>query len=143
MKLILVRHGEAQTNNPRGLTQIGITNVQKSALFTKQAGIHIDEIWHSEKLRAKQTAEIFGIEFGKSIIEKKGLKPNDAIEPMAELINSYAKNILVVGHLPFLADLANYLTKGCLIKCQPGSVGCFEKSELGWILDWFMNPSIL
>ena len=61
MRLYLVQHGEAMSkdeNPERPLTAKGRKNVTKTAKFLKKKGIRVRKIFHSTKLRAKQTAQI-------------------------------------------------------------------------------------
>ena len=62
MKLYLVQHGEAHskdTNLERPLTQKGRIDVNKMSDFMNIAGVVVKQVYHSGKLRAKQTAEVF------------------------------------------------------------------------------------
>jgi len=109
----LVRHGEAvaeEVDPARPLTEKGRAEVEATARELKEEGVRIDEIWHSGKLRAKQTAEIIARVLNISkIIEKEGLKPNDTVTPIAVLIRQTNKTILIAGHLPFIPKLASLL----------------------------------
>jgi len=61
MKIYLMQHGEAEdknTNPERNLTDRGRLDVTRVANFLVNTGLTIPEIWHSEKNRARQTAEI-------------------------------------------------------------------------------------
>jgi len=63
MRLYLVQHGEAKREEEdpsRPLTENGRREVEIVAKFLSEAGIKIDKILHSGKLRAAQTAEILG-----------------------------------------------------------------------------------
>jgi phosphohistidine phosphatase len=61
MLIYLVRHGNAvpeQTDPACPLSEIGRAEVEATAKELLAEGAKIDEVWHSGKLRAKQTAEI-------------------------------------------------------------------------------------
>lgn len=113
MIIYLVRHGEAvaeEVDPSRPLTEKGKAEVEATAQDLKEKGARIDEIWHSTKLRAKQTAEIIARILNISkVIEKEGLKPNDNVTPIASLIRHIRKTILIAGHSPFLPKLASLL----------------------------------
>jgi len=115
MLVYLVRHGEAvpaETDPLRPLSAKGQAEVEATAKQLLAEGAKVDEIWHSGKLRAKQTAEIIARVLNVSkVIEKKGLKPDDAVAPIADLIRKTDKNILIAGHMPFLGELADLLGK--------------------------------
>ena len=62
MKIYCVRHGEAQevdVSPERPLTEKGTSDIESVARFMGEAGLHIDHLLHSPKLRAVQTAQIF------------------------------------------------------------------------------------
>lgn len=113
MIVYLVRHGEAvpeEADPKRPLSAKGRNEVEGTARELRGEGAKIDEIWHSEKLRAKQTAQIIARDLGvKRVVEKKGLKPDDPAAPIAELIRQSSKPILIAGHLPFIPKLVSLL----------------------------------
>jgi len=113
--IYLVRHGDAvqaQVDPARPLSPKGRAEVEATARALLKEGAKIDEIWHSTKLRARQTAEIIGQILGvRKILEKEGLKPNDDPAPIAEILKHIPKTILIAGHMPFLADLSALLGK--------------------------------
>jgi phosphohistidine phosphatase len=115
MKIYLVRHGDTvpeERDPTRPLSEKGRKEVEKTARALLQEKANIEEIWHSTKLRAKQTAEIIAQMLGvKNVIEKEGLKPFDPPAPIAEMLKTTNKTILIAGHMPFLADLAGLLGK--------------------------------
>lgn len=112
MKLYLVQHGEATTNevNPsRPLTEKGKQDVSNTAKFLKSAGIKVDIIWHSTKTRAMETAHIMTKELlpKEGTQQRDGLAPNDLVNKWAEEIVSQNKDLMIVGHLPFLQRLTS------------------------------------
>jgi len=142
MELYLIRHGEAAAENvdaARPLTEQGKIDVVRTAAQMKDTGVAIDEIWYSSKLRAKQTAEIVAQTLGlKNIAEKQGLKPNDPVKPIAELIEESEKNIAIAGHLPFLPKLADLLVGGSerddIVNMKTASVVILESTDFGWAI---------
>src|SRR2546422_235471 len=61
MRLYLVQHGAAKTeaeDPQRGITEEGRRAVERMADFLAALRLPLDRIEHSEKLRARQTAEI-------------------------------------------------------------------------------------
>jgi len=142
-RLYLVQHGEAtspEVDTNRPLTGKGREEVAATAAFIKGSGPQIDEVWHSSKLRARQTADIITAALGitKESKEKKFINPNDPVAPVAEVINMHDKNILIAGHLPFLARLASLLLTGAEngtpVTFRQGGAACLEKREAGWTL---------
>jgi len=111
----IVRHGEAKPKDldpERGLTDARRTNVTNMAAWTATAGIRVDVIRHSGKLRAHQTAVIFAEHLGAQAAPAIGLAPNDDVADLARAIESEPGDIMLVGHLPILERLAAQLVDG-------------------------------
>jgi phosphohistidine phosphatase len=108
--IYLVRHGDTvpeERDPTRPLSEKGRAEVEATARALLKEKANIEEIWHSTKLRAKQTAEIIAQILGiKNVLEKEGLTPFDDPAPVAELLKAADKNILIAGHMPFLGELA-------------------------------------
>ena len=67
MKLYLIQHGEAKSkeeDSERPLNETGIENSKKVSNFISRMDLDISEVWHSTKLRAKETAMIFAGNLG-------------------------------------------------------------------------------
>jgi phosphohistidine phosphatase len=153
MKIYLVRHGEAvssQIDPKKPLSKQGFADVRNIASFIKPLRISVEHIWLSGKLRAAQTAEILA----ESVSAKKGcsahenLGPNDDVSIIANEIEAYNTNLMIVGHLPFLAYLASLLISGKesvdVIAFDAGSIACLNRSDLGrWQIEWMITPKIL
>ena len=61
MKLFLIQHAQAKSKEEdpqRSLTDEGKANIKKVAEYVARTAPEVTEVWHSEKLRAKQTAQI-------------------------------------------------------------------------------------
>ncbi len=154
MKLYLVQHGESipeEIDPTRPLTAQGRADVEKMAYFLKKAGVHIEAIWHSTKLRAKQTAQLLGeiLLPSQGIREKQGLAPNDPVHPMKEIIfNEGSENLMIVGHLPFLNKLVSLLLTDSethpVVNFRQGGVVLMEQNEKGnWGITWIFIPDLL
>ena len=158
MKLYLVRHGEAvsEYEDPkRPLTENGRQEVLKVAVFLKKADVYAHAIWHSTKLRTKQTAEIFAktMDFKKNIEECRGLNPDDAPQFILERIVSLSlekdsDSILIAGHLPFLPRLVSLLLTAApsfdLLAYPTASAACLEGKGHGpWQLRWMVTPDLI
>ena len=114
-RLYLVRHGEAKPEEEdpeRGLTEAGHSNVRRMVRWVATSGIRVDEIRHSGKLRAQQTAEVFAEALGTQAQAVSGLAPKDDVASIVTGIKSEDGDIMLVGHLPFLERLAALLTAG-------------------------------
>jgi len=153
MKLYLTQHGEAHSKEQdpnRPLTSKGVDDVERIALFLKQAGVQVKRIIHSGKLRAKQTAEQLAKQFASDIeLETTGIiNPNDSPETFAWQSGSWEDDTLIVGHLPFLARLVSHLINGeeepVMVAFQPGSVVCLERvKDEQWVINWMIRPGLL
>ena len=152
MRLYLVRHGDAVVAEEGGeptLSEWGKFEVEKTGAEIYDRVDHLDLIFHSGKLRARQTANIIQsrLKFSKTIplTEMEGLKPNDSVEEIAEWAGKIENDIMLVGHLPFMDLLATLLLKESeekhTISFGPACVACLERTSLGdWTLLWFFNP---
>lgn len=112
--VFLVRHGDAKTKQEdaaRPLSDQGREAAHRVAGWADAAGVKVDQIRHSGKLRAQQTAEIFAEHLGPpdGVISTDGLSPNDDVEPVAETLLQEDRTVMLVGHLPFLSRFASHL----------------------------------
>ena len=153
MKLYLMQHGEAkpEAEDPeRSLTVRGEEEVKKVALRAGNLSVVPSKIFHSGKLRAKQTAEIMakGLKSPPGKVEAvQGLNPNDDVKPWAGNIRKGKEDLMIVGHLPFLEKLASYFLCGNensrLVLFRYGAVGCLEqKEDKGWAVRWILTPEM-
>src|SRR5437867_4754684 len=115
--LYLVQHGETveeSVDPQRPLSAIGRANVERMATAAARCGLSVDQIRHSGKLRAEQTAEIFAklLRPREGVVVQPGLAPNDNIRVIAEAARDWPSSVMLVGHLPFLSRLASFLLIG-------------------------------
>lgn len=107
--IYLMQHGEAhpKTKDPdRPLTATGRDNVQRVA--RKAADLcRAQVVYHSGKLRARQSAELMAAALKVPCQKMEGLGPNDPVGPVNEQLQG--QRALVVGHLPFLDKLASLI----------------------------------
>jgi phosphohistidine phosphatase len=153
MRIFLVQHGEAtseEENPERPLTELGKANVTLTAVFLQHAGVTVDAIWHSGKTRARETAEILArhLDPKEGLAQKNGLAPNDLVGPVYEEILLRKRDLLIVGHLPFLQRLASIALMGDegyeLIEFSMGGVVCLEGvEERKWRFLFKVNPDLL
>ena len=152
MRLYLVQHGEAtskEINPDRPLTKKGKKDVSQMSEFLKKKGIRVIATWHSEKLRAIQTAQILGEAISVEIVKQEGLAPNDPVDKWLEELNTRVKDVMMVGHLPFLERLASLLLAGDessqIVAFKPGAVACLKREDAGekWSLAWIKLPELV
>ena len=152
-RLYLVQHGEAldKTIDPeRPLSEQGADDVEQMATFLSHGDIPIHQFIHSGKLRARQSAERMATIIAPECkpTAETDLSPNDPTEPWVSRIDSYVEPTMIVGHLPFMARLADRLLTGSeeagLVTFQPGSVVCLEQTgEERRSLLWMIRPELL
>ena len=150
MDLILVRHGEAKSgaeDPERSLTDRGADVVTRVAARLAAAGVTVGQIRHSGKRRAEQTAEIFARHMNpdEGVLAVPGLSPNDDVTPWARDLLNEDRNIMLVGHLPFLARLAGLLVAGRtelgVVDFEASSAVCLSRRQEGWFIRWVVSPA--
>src|SRR5712691_1344334 len=107
MHLVLVHHGDAvgpEVDPRRPLSPWGRDAVGQLAAEAASLGVKPAVIWHSGKLRAKETAEAFWracnpfAEFSAT----RDLQPGDQPEWIRDRLVDETREILIVGHFPHL-----------------------------------------
>ena len=152
MTLFLVQHGEAkpETEDPeRSLTERGAETVGTNGRLGCSNGIKVDEIRHSGKRRAEQTATIFAKHLNppKGVIAVKGLSPIDNVQAVAASLQGEQESIMLVGHLPHLSRLVSLLVTGnpdnVVVRFHNAGIVCLTQKEGKWAIDWVMQPDLL
>jgi phosphohistidine phosphatase len=135
LDIYLIQHAESvpeKEDSTRPLSHEGKQTIEKVAALAARLKIKPDFIFHSEKLRAKQTAEILARNLGllDKVHERHGLGPLDPVAPVAEwLKEETAKGftgLAIVGHLPFLDKLTSLL----IIENENPSVVSFQNGAI-------------
>jgi len=117
MDLLLVRHGqaaEAATDDARKLTSLGVRQAETVGGLLNTLQWSGSEVWHSTKVRARETAENMAKSSGLSLNlqERSGLRPEDDVIECATAFEGITTNLIVVGHNPFMDGLGGYLSTG-------------------------------
>jgi phosphohistidine phosphatase len=152
MRVYLVQHGEAKTKQAdpeRPLSARGKQSCRSSGSFLQSRGVRVSAVWHSKKLRAKQTAEILAATTGGSALEEKeGLGPKDALTTVRQALAETTQDVMIVGHLPHLNRLASQLiaedeAADC-VQFQNAGVVCLEQdADRKWRMAWMVPPELL
>ncbi len=150
MLLYLVQHADAvskEEDPARSLSDKGIQDIVKVAKHVASLDVKVSQIFHSNKIRAFQTALVLAenLQRETGIIEVDGLAPMDDPQIWFERISQINGDIMLVGHLPHLSKLASLILTGDkdknVIDFKMGSVVCLKKSEDGkWSFEWMITP---
>ncbi len=152
MAFYVVQHGMSLSKKldpQKGLSPQGRQEVQRIAQVAAGYQVSISLIQHSGKLRAAQTAQIFG----EYLKPKNGLQDIAGINPLDD-VAGYATGIdmaedrMVVSHLPFLERLVAYLITGNetppVFRLQNAGVLCLDyyPDTQNVVIKWGLMPKI-
>ena len=117
--IVLVHHGDAlgpEVDSMRPLSEVGDTASARLAEAAAARGVSPEVVWHSGKLRARQTAELFWRACNPlaAFSAARGLQPTDPPRWMRDELAEDSRSILLVGHMPHLARLLQVLCGGPL-----------------------------
>ena len=152
MDFFLVRHGEAlpDSEDPRRpLSPRGRSDVEAVARAAAAKNITVAAIVHSDKLRARETAEIFArlVAPANGFRQITGVAPEDDPEIARAELEAFAEPLMIVGHLPHLARLASLLLTGDrerpTIEFSTATIACFSRNGGSWKFSWIISPEEL
>ncbi|HXD73282.1 MAG TPA: hypothetical protein VN628_06085 [Vicinamibacterales bacterium] len=116
MRLVLVHHGDAvgpEIDPRRPLSPWGREAVQRLAAEAAARGVKPAVVWHSGKLRAKETAEAFWracnpfAEFSAT----RDLQPEDQPDWIRDRLRGESRDLLIAGHYPHMPRLLSLLKR--------------------------------
>lgn len=152
MFLYLVQHAEAKREEEdplRPLSEKGLQDIKRVASYVSNLNIRVYKIFHSNKLRAKQTAEILyeNLKPIKGVSEVEGLAPLDNPDIWVERLKDIPDDVILVGHLPHLAKLASLLFCGNadknVVGFKMGGIVCLKRDDAKvWSFEWMLTPEI-
>jgi phosphohistidine phosphatase len=158
MNIYILRHGIAvergtkgfENDSERPLTAKGKRQLRKSAAAMRKMKLRFDLILSSPYERAKRTAEIVAeeLKLKKRLKFSDSLKyENDPAMVVGEIIvlKSAPKDLLLVGHEPYLSRLISWLAsgedgvaidfkKGGLCKLEVDKLRPGKCAQLAWLL---------
>ncbi len=150
MFLYLVQHADAKKEEEdplRPLSEKGRQDIQRVASHVSKMDSKADKIFHSTKLRAKQTAEILFeyLKPVKGMSEVDGMSPLDNPDIWAERLKDIPGDVILVGHLPHLGRLASLLLCGNpeknVVSFKMACILCLSREETGqWSIQWMLTP---
>jgi phosphohistidine phosphatase len=139
--LYLVHHADAVSpavDSTRPLSERGLHDAEDVAARAAARGARPKTIWHSGKLRARQTAEIYwkALNPAATFTAMHGLQPDDDPEPMADTLEvAPDDDLMIVGHFPYMPALLSQLLRADAVFPQHGIVA-LEKREKEWVERW-------
>jgi phosphohistidine phosphatase len=151
MKVYLVQHAEAMSEEQdpeRPLTDRGRQQAESTATVAARMGVEVEQIRHSGKTRAMETAEMMGEALSpkEGVVEASGLGPVDDVKPVARELDASAQPVMLVGHLPFMERIAGYLLTGDaeqpVIDFTNAAIVCLAKQKGRWQATWIVTPEV-
>ena len=144
MFLYLAHHGDAVgpgVDPQRPLSSLGRVQVDALATRAAERGVKPSVIWHSGKLRARQTAEAYW----RSCNPLAGFSATRWMQPgdpprIADLLAVETRDVLLAGHMPHLDRLLRYLlgeTPAALF--PPHGFVAVERTGDGWAERWRLD----
>ena len=148
MLFYLAHHGDAlgpgvdpqRPLSPRGRRQADALAAQAAA-----RGVRPVAIWHSGKLRARQTAEAYWracnplAEFAAARWTQPGDPPR-----LADLLDVEKRDVMLVGHMPHVDRLLRRLLAGDegLPPFPVNGMVAVERGETGWVERWRLTAPL-
>ena len=117
LTLWLVHHGDAlgpEIDSTRPLSVTGRDAVARLAQAVAAQGARPRAVWHSGKLRARQTAEALWRACNPlaTFAAVRGLQPSDPPQWMRDFLLVEEGEVMAVGHMPHLPRLLRLLVSG-------------------------------
>jgi phosphohistidine phosphatase len=117
VNLYLVHHGVAvgpEVDARRPLSPVGQAGVDRLASLAAARGVKPAVVWHSGKLRAKQTAEAFwrACNALAAFSATRDLQPDDPAQWIRDRLRGETRDILIAGHFTHLPRLLALLVLG-------------------------------
>jgi phosphohistidine phosphatase len=147
----LVRHGKTKSeleDPAKPLSDQGRQEVMRVARYAASVGVEVAAIDHSDRLRARQTAEILA----EHLLPRLGIREAEGLAPGAEpdrvrtQLEDATESLMLVGHLPHLSRLISALVLGNseleIIRPDMGAMICLLKTERGFRLLWVLTPEL-
>lgn len=147
MSIYLVQHGKALTKEVDKNRSLSVDGRQETESVAQKLGkleLAIENICHSGKTRAAETAELLAMHLGNcGISEIAGMAPNDDVIQFSAAIHD---NTMYVGHLPHLDKLLSFLTCGNqnsnVLQFTNSAVVCLKKTDQSYSISWYITPGI-
>jgi phosphohistidine phosphatase len=141
----LVHHAPAigpKEDPQQPLSPVGRATADDLARAAAARGVRPQMIWHSGKLRARQTAEAFWRACNPlaAFTAVRNLQPADSPEWMRDQLLAEDAPVLIVGHMPHIARLLRIMVgrdaDPGTPEFPPHGMVCLARSEAIWIERW-------
>jgi phosphohistidine phosphatase len=150
--VVLARHGQAvstEENPERPLSVLGRRQAERMASWLADMNLSLDEVWHSGKPRAQQTASVLAKRVGvhpSRVMAVAGMGPRDEVTKAVTELEADGQSMMLVGHLPFLARLASQLLTGdterLRLRFNTAGVAVLARAGNGWELVALADPDL-
>ena len=143
--IYLVHHAHAvepDVDPQRPLSAAGRAHAMALAAAAAHRGVRPVVIWHSGKLRARQTAEAFRAACNSQaeFAAIRGLQPTDPPEWIRDRLVDETREVMLVGHFPSLPRILHLLVTGR----ADGEANAFPLHGLvqlravgdRWVIEW-------
>ena len=118
----------------RPLSSRGLAQAGALASAARERGVKPDVIWHSGKLRARQTAEFYlrACNPMADFRMVRGLRPEDPPEWMRDELAAETRQVLLAGHMPHMSSLLSMLAPGAAPFPTHGAVALERSADGAW-----------
>jgi len=145
VRLYLVHHADAvgpEVDPRRPLSPMGRLEADMHASEAARRGARPGVVWHSGKLRARQTAEAYwrACNALADFAATRDLQPGDPPEWMRERLRGESRDVMIVGHFPHMPALLSSCLgdRGGLERFPLHGVVALVSDDLGetFRIDW-------
>jgi phosphohistidine phosphatase len=156
--IYLMQHAQAvreEVDPQRPLSEEGRAAIAQVAERVARLNLPLQSIYHSGKLRARQTAEALAgaLPRAPQVLARHDLNPKDPAAPLARWLRDEAQKavtgeLVIVGHLPLLDRLAALLLTGDenagVIALQYAGLVALTLREGGklFAVRWILTPEL-
>jgi phosphohistidine phosphatase len=143
--IFLVHHADAvepEIDPQRPLSAAGRAHAEQLARRLAERGVKPGAVWHSGKLRARQTAESIWRACNPlaELAAIRGLQPTDPPEWITDRVRGETRDLMVVGHMPSLPRLLTLMTRTAdEVTFPQHGVVALETEKDGWVEKWRME----
>ena len=142
--IYLVHHADAlppDVDPRRALSVAGRMHVDDLARRAAGRGVRPAAIWHSGKLRARQTAEAFWRACNPlaELAAIRGLQPTDPPEWIGDRLIGETREVMLVGHMPSLPRILALLVQGgpdATLQFPLHGLVALEDLDGRWVEQW-------